>query len=173
MIKHIIWDSNPDFEDWREGLEEEYPNLSEDELRDKMYFLTECDFEDEKINLNIDLPQSIIAIADLGFWYGNRCGYRELGYNLSDCLSVCLDKLQQYYVNEFGDICCRGVGHDGISHYVFRMYRRNVTDRQIKNLQDKIYNGTVCWDDIAKVTRRIGDYAAKVHGWKIVGGIHL
>lgn len=38
MIKHIIWDSNPDFEDWREGLEEEYPNLSEDELRDKMYF---------------------------------------------------------------------------------------------------------------------------------------
>ena len=29
--KHIIWSSDPDYEDWRGDLEEQYPELSEQE----------------------------------------------------------------------------------------------------------------------------------------------
>lgn len=29
--KHIIWSSDPDYEDWRDDLEEQYPELSEQE----------------------------------------------------------------------------------------------------------------------------------------------
>ena len=36
--RHIIWsDIHLDFEDWRADLEEQYPDLSEDELIQKMY----------------------------------------------------------------------------------------------------------------------------------------
>lgn len=40
-------------------------------------------------------------------------------------------------------------------------------------MKDKIYAGTAEWADIVKVTRRLGDYAAKVYGWKLPGGIHV
>ena len=34
--KHIIWSSDPDYEDWRGDLEEQYPELSEQERMELM-----------------------------------------------------------------------------------------------------------------------------------------
>ena len=35
--KHLIWDSSPDYDDWKEDLEEQYPDLTEDERISLMY----------------------------------------------------------------------------------------------------------------------------------------
>ena len=35
--KHIIWSSDPDYEDWRGDLEEQYPELSEQERMELIY----------------------------------------------------------------------------------------------------------------------------------------
>ena len=173
MNKMLIWNNTPDFDDWKDDLQYEYPDCSERELMDIMYDTNAMYIEDERMNLNVDLPQNILVVADLGFWYGRRQGYKELGNNLSQCLSVCQHDYQEYFVDESGDLCATDSHHDGTNHYTFRMYRKGVTEKQIEALKDKIYAGTAEWADIVKVTRRLGDYAAKVYGWKLPGGIHV
>lgn len=173
MNKMLIWNNTPDFDDWKDDLESEYPDCSERELIDLMYDTNNSYLEDERMNLNVDLPQNILVIADLGLWDGRRQGYKQLGNNLSQCFSVCQHDFQEYFVDESGDLCATDVHHDGTNHYTFRMYRKGVTEKQIETLKDKIYAGTAEWADIVKVTRRLGDYAAKVYEWKLPGGIHI
>lgn len=173
MEKLVIWNNSPDFEDWEDDLKAEYPDKSNFELEELMYEMNEIDREDEIMNLDIDLPQNILVVANLGLWNGRRTGYKELGNNLSQCLTVCQYDFQEYYLDKSGDLCATDVHHDGTNHYTFRMYRKGVTESQIENLKNKLYAGTAQWSDIAKVTRRLGDFAAKVYGWKIPGGIHV
>ena len=48
--RHIIWsDIHLDFEDWRADLEEQYPDLSEDELIQKMYEINSDYLGDERM----------------------------------------------------------------------------------------------------------------------------
>ena len=76
-----------DYEDWQEFLEEEYPDLSEDERIRLMNELNSEYLEDERANLNIQLSQPILVIGDLGLWYGRRMGYKEIASgNIRDCL---------------------------------------------------------------------------------------
>ena len=89
MNKMLIWNNTPDFDDWKDELESEQSDYSERELIDLMYDTNNLYLEDEKMNLNVDLPQNILVIADLGLWDGRRQGYKQLGNNLSQCLSVC------------------------------------------------------------------------------------
>ena len=52
--RHIIWsDIHLDFEDWRADLEEQYPDLSEDELIQKMYEINSDYLGDERMNLTL------------------------------------------------------------------------------------------------------------------------
>lgn len=65
--RHIIWsDIHLDFEDWRADLEEQYPDLSEDELIQKMYEINSDYLGDERMNLNVQLSQPILVVADIG-----------------------------------------------------------------------------------------------------------
>lgn len=74
--RHIIWSNeNLDLDDWREDLQEQYPDCSEDELY-RIMCETNADYlSDERVNLNIQLSQPILVIADLGLWNGRRMGY--------------------------------------------------------------------------------------------------
>ena len=46
--KHIIWSSDPDYEDWRGDLEEQYPELSEQERMELIYHITQKAVRHEK-----------------------------------------------------------------------------------------------------------------------------
>lgn len=77
--RHIIWsDIHLDFEDWRADLEEQYPDLSEDELIQKMYEINSDYLGDERMNLNVQLSQPILVVADIGRWDGRYDGYAEI-----------------------------------------------------------------------------------------------
>ena len=77
--RHIIWsDIHLDFEDWRADLEEQYPDLSEDELIQKMYEINSEYLGDERMNLNVQLSQPILVVADIGRWDGRYDGYAEI-----------------------------------------------------------------------------------------------
>ena len=59
--RHIIWgDIDLNLDDWRENLQEDYPELSETELYQKMYDINGEYLDDERANLNIQLSQPII-----------------------------------------------------------------------------------------------------------------
>ena len=65
--KHLIWSNfDLDYEDWRTDLEEQYPELTEDERMMLMYDINNGYLDDERANLNIQLDQPILIIADLG-----------------------------------------------------------------------------------------------------------
>ena len=76
--KHIIWSSDPDYEDWRDDLEEQYPELSEQERMELMVEQNNDYLDDERCNLNIQLSRPILLIADIGRWDGRYPGYAEI-----------------------------------------------------------------------------------------------
>lgn len=166
--RHVIWTNyDLNFEDWRADLEEEFPDLREDELHAMMYEKNNYHLDDERINLNIQMEMPIIVIADLGLWNGRRMGYKDIeSGNIRDCLYADTD-YTTWYVDHLGDLRCDAVHHDGTNFYLYRAYKPGVSKSQMENLKEKIYHGKVTRSDITRVTMRLGDAIAKVYGWKI------
>lgn len=162
----IIWTAFPDFKVWEGDLRSEHPDANEDEMYRIMNETNARYLEDERINLDITLPEEIICIADLGLWNGRRSGYKLLrSRNIGDCLFSSYEPT--WFVDEYGDLRCDDVHHDGTNHYLYRMWKPGISEEQKENFLFKIYRGTVTSTDITRYTRKIGDYIAKVYGWEV------
>ena len=138
--RHVLWsDIHLDLDDWRDFLMENYPELPEDKLYEKMHELNAEYLDDERRNLDIQFSQPILVIGDLGFWNGRAQGYKMIkSGNIRDCLYSDTD-MTEWYVDKNGDLRADAIHHDGTNHYLYRVFKRGVTDAQIENLQDKIY----------------------------------
>ena len=166
--RHIIWSNyDLDYEDWRDDLEAEYPELTEDQRIALMYEINGDYLDDERVNLNIQLSQPILVIGDLGLWYGRRSGYKEIeSGNIRDCLYADTD-YSTWYVDRLGDLRCDAIHHDGTDHYLYRAYKDGVRESQIELLKDKLYRGIATRADVTRITRRLGDDIARVYGFSI------
>lgn len=165
---HLIWSNyDLDLDDWRDDLQEEYPDFSEQELTEIMYERNAGYLDDERTNLNIQLSQPILVIADLGLWTGRHSGYKEINSgNVRDCLYSDSDSYYStWYVDKLGDLRCDVVHHDGTNHLMYRAYKPGTTEAQRDRLKEKIYDGTATRADITRVTQRLGDAIGKVYGW--------
>ena len=167
--RHIIWSNDIDYDDWREDLEEQYPDLTEAERMERMYELNGDYLDDERSNLDIQLSRPILVVGDLGLWHGRRMGYKEIpSGNIRDCLySEREIDYSTWYVDKNGDFRCDAIHHDGTNHYLYRAYKDGVSDTQIENLKEKLYRGIATRADITRVTRRLGDEIAHVYGFPI------
>ena len=167
--RHIIWTDYLDYDDWKEDFEAQYPELSENERMNLMYEINGNYFLVEKTNLDIQLSRPILVVGDLGLWNGRRMGYKEIeSGNISDCLCSERDiDNATWYVDKNGDLRADAIHHDGTNHYLYRVFKRGVTDAQIENLQDKIYCRRATRADITRVTQRLGDSIAAVYGFRI------
>lgn len=168
--KYRIWsDLDLDYENWRADLEADYPELTEDERMMLMHEINGGYLDDERANLNIQLDQPILIIADLGLWTGRHMGYKEIASgNIRDCLYSDRDiDYSTWYVDRLGDLRCDAIHHDGTNHYLYRTYKDGVRDSQIDLLKEKLYRGIATRADITRVTRRLGDDIAKVYGFSI------
>ena len=167
--RHVIWSNNLDYDDWKEDLEEQYPELYENERIELMYELNGDYLDDERSNLDIQLSRPILVVGDLGLWNGRRMGYKEIGSgNIRDCLYTERDiDNATWFVDKNGDSRCEAVHHDGTNHYLYRVYKNGVSETQIDNLKEKIYYDKAVRADIVRVTRRLGDDIAKVYGFRI------
>lgn len=168
--RHVIWSNvHLDLDDWRGFLTESYPELSNDEnkLYEKMYELNAEYLDDERRNLNIQFSQPILVIGDIGRWNGRVQGYKMVNSgNIRDCLYSDTD-MTEWYVDKNGDLRADAIHHDGTNHYLYRVFKRGVSDAQIENLQYKIYCRRATRADIARITQRLGDSIAAVYGFRI------
>ena len=165
--KHLIWSDDLDYEDWREFLEAEYPELTEYERMALMHEINGGYLDDERVNLNIQLEQPILVIADLGLWTGRHMAYKEIASgNIRDCLFSGRDiDYATWYVDKLGDLRCDAIHHDGTNHLLYRTYKPGVRESQIDLLKEKLYYGTATRADVTRITRRLGDEIGKVYGW--------
>lgn len=166
--KRIVW-SNLDLniEDWRDGLLEEDPTLSENELYDRMVETNNEYFEDERYNLAQKLGGEIIAIGDIGRWNGRVTGYQEIrSSDLKNCLSFNSDcDYGEWYVDREGEFRSTQVHHDGTNYICYRMFKPDATDEDKDELKSLIYEGKATQEDIDKYTEKLGHYVADVYGW--------
>ena len=168
--RHVIWSNYAlDYDDWRVDMEEQYPELTEEQRIELMYEINGDYLEDERTNLNIQLGNPIIVIGDLGLWNGRRMGYKEIDSgNIWDCLYAGRDDIYStWYVDKLGDLRCDAVHHDGTNHYLYRVWKDGVTDAQMDLLRAKLRRGIATRADITRVTRRLGDDIAQVYGFSI------
>ena len=75
--RHIIWSNDIDYDDWREDLEEQYPDLTETERMELMYEMNGDYLDDKRSNLDIQLSRPILVVGDLGLWHGRRMDTRQ------------------------------------------------------------------------------------------------
>lgn len=167
MERKVIWSNiNLDLDDWKDDLVEQFPEATEDEL---YYIMVEENAEylqDERMNLDIQLSQEILVIADLGLWNGSHTGYRIIkSGNIKDCLYSNTD-YTEWYVDTLGDLRADAIHHDGTNHYLYRVFKDSASETQRENLLNKIYNGCVTRTDITRLTRRLGDDIGNVYGWE-------
>ena len=119
----MLWsDIHLDLDDWRDFLMENYPELPEDKLYEKMHELNAEYLDDERRNLDIQFSQPILVIGDLGFWNGRAQGYKMVNSgNIRDCLYSDTD-MTEWYVDKNGDLRADAIHHDGTNHYLYRVF---------------------------------------------------
>ena len=166
-FEYIIWSNESlDWEDWQDGFEDVEP-LTKDQKYNLMNNLNNDYLDDERVNLDVQIGTTIIAIADIGKWDGRHTGYHEFESGcLKDCLYSELDGVT-WYVDGKGDFRMDGYHHDGHNYYLYRKYREGVSEDQREAFLEKILDHTLTEHDIEAVTERLGDDIAKVYGFTI------
>ena len=164
MKRHIIWSNrNLDLADWKDFLEEEYPEVTDE--YEQYELISEMNMEylrDERCNLSEKIDGRILVIADLGLWDGRKQGYKILGNTISDILYDEDGEYLEWYGDGY-NIKATVSHHDGTNFYEYRVIRE---DRNIENLLDAIYNGEeINRKKLNYYTKSLYPYIAKIYGW--------
>ena len=172
--KFVIWQDVAlmELEDQRSRIADimaENPEYTEDEAYDLMCENNNLYYDDKMYNLSgVDLPENIIAIADLGLWNGRRSGYKELGDDLTEIFKTSCD-FCSWYVDQYGNVRSTQHHHDGTNYILYRLWKPGLSDDQKENFMDKLYYGKATAADISRYTYRLGDYIGKIYGWTFSG----
>ena len=164
MKRHVIWSNrNLDINDWKDFLEEEYPEVTDE--YEQYELISEMNMEylrDERCNLSEKVDGRILVIADLGLWDGRRQGYKILDNTISDILYDENGEYLEWYGDGY-NIKATVSHHDGTNYYEYRVIRE---DRNIENLLDAIYNGEeINRKKLNYYTKSLYPYIAKIYGW--------
>ena len=158
-----IWNSEINLDDWKDFIEEEYPDYTDESfLYERCSNMNDIYLEDEKMNLNKELKNPIICIADLGLWNGRKSGYKILGNNLNEIFNIGDFDDAHWYVTKY-NIKCSEKHHDGINHYLFRELK---DIKFLDLLCQKCIDDMLTPQDIALYTRSLKPYVSKIYGWE-------
>ena len=179
-LDDIAWEVESELEELSKGLDEQAIavlkenlkqskldklDISDDEIYEEINDFQSMDYDDQyRYNLNKELDGKIIAIANIGLWNGRRSGYKLMGYNLNNIL----DSFSCDYIKVYADrynIHSEASHHDGTHYVTFRMIKPNLSDEQVENFLNKLYNGTHTSKDITRYTKSLVKEVNKVYGW--------
>lgn len=168
---HIIWSEVINLEDWRDFLEEEHPDVTDEyEQYDIVDELNLDYLDDERANLNKYLPNGIICICTIGRWNGSFGGYldKELK-NIADCLYGRCESMSSntFYVDRY-NLCHDEAHHDGTNYYVYRAWKDGVTEEQKDRVKDALYldkDSDKSKRLISRYTRSLAPDVRKAYGW--------
>lgn len=155
-------------EDVKENCEFNGEEFDEDKKWDYAYQELEIELEAEQANLDIDVGNTIITIADLGLWDGTHHAYREeKSQNIADLL-VREEEYCEWWCDAH-DFRAKMAHHDGTNYILYRRRKDGISDYQWDNFLYLLYEGKANREHISKYTTSLLPYIAKVYGWKYHG----
>ena len=174
MKKHVIWSNDCETIEALEKDIKEHPEdfvagySKNDDFWAIAYQLNDDYLDDERANLNVEVGDEIIIIANLGLWDGRHQGYKLLHTtNIADCLTGTCGDYVTWYVDDRGDLVCEDIHHDGTNIYTYRAWKPGISHAQRSYFMQKVFIGKATRKDITRYTRKIGPYVADVYGWKV------
>lgn len=169
-MKHTIFNNDStvfDFEEMRNEISEnnDIPaeDISDEAVWDYISHSIENWYDDERINLNQELDNFVICIADLGLWNGRRSAYKLLGKNLNGILYNTGDSYEVYV--EDGEVKARDAHHDGTNYYTWRVLKNGLSNAKVNDLLDSIVEGDA-EEKIKKYTKSLAPYVKRIYGFK-------
>ena len=150
-----IFDNNYDYT--FENFKQDYSIQMEGDIPSIYDFYNEIDinYEDTIFEYNKQLEEKIIAIADLGLWYGRRTGYQILSNNLNSIFQNFGCDCYQIFSDGY-NIRFKGYHHDGCHYILFRQWKPNLINEQKKqHFLNNIYCGKVTKTMISYYTKSI------------------
>lgn len=163
---NTIWKSDINLADWQEAIADEYgtTDIGEEEAYDFADELNIQCLEDERANLDITVPNTIIGIADMGLWDGRHHGYKLFGDNIKNILTSDAESVE-WYADKY-DIRCTARHHDGTNYILYRMFKPGVDPAPLLR---KILSGDpVPQSYITHYTSSIRPFVANVYGWRTI-----
>lgn len=163
--KRMIWSSDYNVEDFKEWLDECYPEADEYEREELAYLQNQDYLDDERMNLGrIVAPAGIVLLADLGLWHGRTPAYKEINSGtVADCLQYRYDGAE-FYCDRY-NFCGIEHHHDGTNFYTYRAWKENLSEQQKDNFLQKWLRGEAMSNDVTRYTRSLRPEIAKVYGW--------
>lgn len=164
--EYYIWSDevSQDFVDEEMAYQAEYEDndMTETEAWEYCQELVWEYLNDEKMNLNKELGHTIIALCDLGLWFGRRQGIRVLGSNLNSIFDVLgSDYSNVKFYSDGKNIRARLPHHDGTHYIVFRL----CTKGQAEEVGRKWMDGEIDESNMFRYTRSLHQDVANVYGW--------
>jgi len=142
--------------------DEEFEELSDNEVFEKMHDDISMFYDDEKELLNKTLDNNIICIGSLGLWNGRKSGYKILGNNLNEVLTSFDCDDVKIFADRF-NIKSIASHHDGTNYYTFRLIK---SMDNIDNLCNKIYVGDNISNSMLNYyTSPLGHEIQKIYGY--------
>lgn len=162
--KLTIWqnyDVDPDDECWKEWLDDCYPDSDESERWELVLESNWMYLEEERANLNAELPGTIVMIGTIGRWNGTFSGYSmKKAHNLADCLEFMDSCDYAEWFIEDGDLQANQTHHDGTNHVMYRLLPSGLPAEICEKLDEEDFT----LDDLMEWTESLAPYVAKVYG---------
>ncbi len=169
-MKHTIFNSDStafDFDEMKKEISENndvpVEDISDEAVWDYIGHSIENWYDDERLNLNQELDNFVICIADLGLWNGRRSAYKLLGKNLNSILYTTGDSYEVYV--EDGEVMAKDIHHDGTNYYNWRVLKSGLSNAKINDLLDSIVEGDA-EEKIRKYTKSLAPYVKRIYGFK-------
>ncbi len=121
------------------------------------------DIDSVRDYLDTVIDSEIVAIAVVDRWNGRFTGYKLCGKNIRGIFSTGSDCGKWY--GEDNDIKAILPHHDGTNTAVFRVFKKNISEKKKQEFLDKIYNQKLEEDDIKNITKSLYPYVKKIYGW--------
>lgn len=136
-------------------------DLSEEHIEQR--FLDDLDmfYDDERINLDYELPNNIIAIGSVGKWNGRFQTGKVMGTNLNEILNgFNCDDISVTY--DRYNVHSALAHHDGTNYMTYRMIKEGVDGDWL--LDKQIYGGGLSKNDISRYTQSLVPFIKKIYG---------
>jgi hypothetical protein len=163
-LNHRIWTSIFDVNEWDDYIKERMEEgvTFERACEEVQNELIPSYLDDERMNMGVDLPGRLIAIADMGLWWGRTVGVRKLGTNLSSCFAMAGDYDDSTFFCDEEDLRATLYHHDGRHEVILRLAQDDV----FEELENLARAGALTIDYAVEQTDSVRLDVQKVYGFE-------